>query len=86
MVSHVNQLHAGLVFPFLVSVDYAVGYRNRTLIKTCDICHGQYTKAVAQDQGLKHTCNKNRATMVQHAANASTSMTMDVVALAFLNA
>jgi hypothetical protein len=86
MVSPVNPLHAGLVFLLLASADYVVGCRNQTLIKICDICQGQSTKAAAQDQELKHTCNKNRAAMVQHAANASTSTTMDVVALAFLNA
>ena len=58
-------------------------------IKTCVICHGQFILAVALDAARKHTSKKKPThykLLVNHAANASTSLTMVAAALGFPNA
>jgi hypothetical protein len=77
-----------MVYPFHALAGYAAGGVIPAPIKIYASCHGQSILAVALDVVQRHTSRKrpmHYKPLVNHAASASTSLTMAAAALGFPN-
>ena len=78
-----------MVYPFHALAGYAAGGLIPAPIKIYAFCHGLFILAVALGVVLRHTSKKKPThyrPLVNHAASASTSLTMAAAASGFPNA